>query len=113
MAKIGRRQKRINKFIAQFETYSSDPAEQIDFNKIAPILTPAYGYQLKRGYRQKRNTPCYCESGKKFKDCHMAHERATPRLNEDNEIVIYNSHNKKWMTPVDVEMYIKDLERSE
>ncbi len=103
--KIGRRQKRINKFLAQFDSVSVDA---INPNDVAAVLNPAYGYQLKRGYRQKRNAECYCGSGKKFKHCHSALERATPRLNDDNEVVIYNLHAKKWMTPLDVEVYIKE-----
>ncbi len=76
----GKRARRIRRFIESVveNPYSANPT--IDKTKLLPNLTPAYGVQLKRGYKAPRNKPCPCGSGRKYKKCHMELEMETPYL---------------------------------
>lgn len=105
---IGKRQARIERFLEQFHGLAP---EELDMAKLEPVLIPSSVTQLKRGYRTKSNDECHCGSGKKFKHCHKALEKMTPRLDEDGKVVVYNPYTDKWVSVLELDTYIKQFDK--
>lgn len=69
----------------QFEDFENIPEEEVDYilNELFSVLFNNNNAPLIKGHRPGRNDPCYCGSGKKYKNCCLTKDQENDRIKQN------------------------------